>query len=60
MIPAEHRPRDARPVTVQSNSLNEQGDTRYCALRQRQINLSKVVTSHITLKVSASQLVKPK
>ena len=60
MIPADHRPRDARPLIVQPNSLNEQGDNNCCALYQHQINLSKVVTSHITLRVSASQLVKPK
>uniref|UniRef100_A0A2N9IXA9 Uncharacterized protein n=1 Tax=Fagus sylvatica TaxID=28930 RepID=A0A2N9IXA9_FAGSY len=39
IIAAEHKPRDARPVTIQSNSLNKQGDSRYCALCQRQINL---------------------
>ena len=60
MIPADHRPRDARSVIVQPNSLNEQGDSRCCALYQHQINLSKIVISHITLRVSASQLVKPK
>uniref|UniRef100_A0A2N9GDV1 Uncharacterized protein n=1 Tax=Fagus sylvatica TaxID=28930 RepID=A0A2N9GDV1_FAGSY len=60
IIPAEHRPRDACPVTVQPNSLNTQGDNRCYALSQRQINLSKVVTSHIILRVSASQLVNTK
>ena len=59
MISTEHRPRYDHPVIVQPNSLNEQGDSRCCALYQHQINLSKVVTSHITLRVSASQLVKP-
>ena len=54
MIPTEHRPQDARPVIIQPNSLTEQGDSRYCALCQHQINLSKVVTSHITLRVNTS------
>jgi hypothetical protein len=60
MIPVEHRPRDTRPVIVQSNSLNEPGDNRCCSLCQRQINLSKVVTSDIILRMSASQLVTTK
>ena len=41
MIPAEHKPRDARPVIVQPNSLNEQGDSRCYALYQRQIKSFK-------------------
>ena len=51
MIPAKHRPRDARPMTAQLNSLNELGDSRCYALCQRQINLSKVVTSDIILRM---------
>ncbi len=60
IIPAEHRPRDACPMIVQPNSLNTQGDSRCCALSQCQISLSKVVTSHIILRVSASQLMNTK
>jgi hypothetical protein len=60
IIPAEYRPRDARPVTVQPNSLNVLGDSRSCVLSQCQINLSNFVTGHIILRVSASQLVNTK
>ena len=60
IISADHKPRDARFVTIQPNSLNAQGDSRWYALIQCQINLSKVVTSDIILRVSASQLVNTK
>ena len=60
MFPAELIPRDTHHVTVQSNSLNEQGDSRHCTMCRCQISLIKAVISHIILKVRAPQLVKPK
>ena len=60
MFHAEHIPRDTHHVTVQPNSLNEQGDSRLYVIYQHQISLIKTVISHITLKVRAPQLVKPK
>ena len=60
MFSAKHKPRDTHPVIAQPNLLNEQGDSRCCVLCQYQISLIKAVTSHITLKVRASQLVKSK
>jgi hypothetical protein len=60
MFPVEHIPRNTHHVTVQPNSLNEQGGSRHYVIYQRQISLIKAVISHITLKVRAPQLVKPK
>jgi hypothetical protein len=60
MIPAEHIPRDTYHVIAQPNSLNEKGDSSLYVMYQRQISLVKAVISHITLKVRATQLVKPK
>ena len=60
MFPAEHIPRDTHHVTAQPNSLNEQGDNSLYVMYQHQISLNKAVISHITLKVRAPQLVKPK
>ena len=60
MFPVEHIPQDTHHVTAQLNSLNEQGDISLYVMYQRQISLIKAVISHITLKVRAPQLVKPK
>jgi hypothetical protein len=60
MIPAEHISRDTHHVTAQPNSLNEFGDSSLYFMYQRQISLINAVISHITLKVRATQLVKPK
>jgi hypothetical protein len=60
MIPAEHIPRDTHHVTAQPNLLNEFGDSSPYVMNQRQISLIKAVISQITLKVRATQLLKPK
>ena len=60
MIPAKHIPRDTHHVTAQPNSLNEFGDNILYVMYQRLISLKKTIISHITLKVKATQLVKPK
>jgi hypothetical protein len=60
VIPAKHIPQDTHHVTTQPNSLNEFGDNILYVMYQHQISLKETVISHITLKVRATQLVKPK
>ena len=60
VISAKRIPRDTHHVTVQPNSLNEYGNSILYVMYQHQISLKETVTCHITLKVRATQLVKPK